>query len=140
MTILVLMEPGDASMETLTLARKFGTELRSVRMDAIQPYAPDAVASILAMVADDLQASAVLAAVHVHRHWMIIVRRDPDDHARRCAKSRRTDCSKLTRPFCPTQVDSYVSILPKGLTGLSTIRRYTNRKVVSSDDLSLWRS
>lgn len=56
------MEQGDASMEMLTLARKFGTELSSVRMDAIQPYAPDAIAALLALVADDLSASAVLAA------------------------------------------------------------------------------
>ncbi|HEY8814915.1 MAG TPA: electron transfer flavoprotein subunit alpha/FixB family protein [Candidatus Dormibacteraeota bacterium] len=62
MTVLVLMEPGDASKEMLTLARQFGTELSSVAMDAVQPYAPDAIASLLAMVADDLQVSAVLAA------------------------------------------------------------------------------
>jgi electron transfer flavoprotein alpha subunit len=60
--VLILMEPGDASMEVLNLARKFGTDLRSVQMDAIQPYAPDAIASLLAMAADDMQASAVLAA------------------------------------------------------------------------------
>jgi electron transfer flavoprotein alpha subunit len=62
LTVLVLMEQGDASMQALTLARKFGTELSSVRIDAIQPYAPDAIASLLALVADDLNASAVLAA------------------------------------------------------------------------------
>jgi electron transfer flavoprotein alpha subunit len=56
------MEPGDASMEVLTLARKFGTDLRSVPMNAMQPYSPDAIASLLAMVADDLQPSAVFAA------------------------------------------------------------------------------
>jgi electron transfer flavoprotein alpha subunit len=56
------MEPGDASKETLTLARKFGTELRAVRMDAVQPYAPDAIAALLALAADDVNASAVLAA------------------------------------------------------------------------------
>lgn len=62
MTVLVLMEQGDASMETLTLAREFGTELNAVRMDAVQPFAPDAIAGALALVADDLDASAVLAA------------------------------------------------------------------------------
>ena len=62
MTVLVLIEHGDASMEMLTLARKFGAELRAVRMDAIQPYAPDAIAALLALVAEDLNASAVLAA------------------------------------------------------------------------------
>jgi electron transfer flavoprotein alpha subunit len=56
------MEQGDASMETLTLARRFGTELQAVRMDAVQPFAPDAIAALLALVADDLNASAVLAA------------------------------------------------------------------------------
>jgi len=56
------MEPGDASMEMLTLARNFGTELHAVRMDAVQPFAPDAVAALLALVADDLNVSAVLAA------------------------------------------------------------------------------
>jgi electron transfer flavoprotein alpha subunit len=61
-TVLILMQPGDASMETLTLARKFGADLRSVQMEAIQPYAPDAIAALLVMVADDLQASAVFAA------------------------------------------------------------------------------
>jgi len=56
------MEQSKASMETLTLARKFGSPVHSVRIDAIQPFAPDAVAAILAVVADDLNASAVFAA------------------------------------------------------------------------------
>ena len=56
------MEQSDASKETLTLARTFGPELHSVRMDAVQPFAPDAIAALLALVADDLNASAVLAA------------------------------------------------------------------------------
>jgi electron transfer flavoprotein alpha subunit len=56
------MEQGDASMETLTLARTFGNELHAVRMDAVQPFAPDSIAALLALVADDLEASAVLAA------------------------------------------------------------------------------
>jgi len=60
--VIVLMDQSKASMETLTLARKFGGPTRSVRMDAIQPFAPDAVAAILALVADDLNASAVFAA------------------------------------------------------------------------------
>ncbi len=60
--VLVLMEQSKASMETLTLARKFGSPVHSVRIDAIQPFAPDAVAAILAVVADDLNASAVFAA------------------------------------------------------------------------------
>jgi electron transfer flavoprotein alpha subunit len=56
------MEENDASLQALTLARKFGTDLRGVRMNAIQPYAPDAIAALLALVADDLNASAVLGA------------------------------------------------------------------------------
>ena len=56
------MEPGDASREMLTLARKFGAETHAVSMAAVQPYAPDAIAALLALVADDLNASAVLAA------------------------------------------------------------------------------
>src|SRR5712692_9587245 len=56
------MEPSKASMEMLTVARRFGSPLHSVRMDAVQPFAPDAVAAILAKVAEELNASAVLAA------------------------------------------------------------------------------
>jgi electron transfer flavoprotein alpha subunit len=62
LTVLVLMEQSDASMQMLTLARRFGTELHAVQMDAVQPFAPDAIAALLALVADDLNASAVLAA------------------------------------------------------------------------------
>src|SRR3989442_13448563 len=60
--VLVLMDQSKASMETLTLARKFGRPQHSVRMDAIIPFAPDAVAAILALGADDLDASAIFAA------------------------------------------------------------------------------
>ena len=62
MSTLVLMEPGDASRQTLTLARKFGEPLHAVHMNAVEPFAPDAVAAILQRAADELQASAVLAA------------------------------------------------------------------------------
>jgi electron transfer flavoprotein alpha subunit len=62
LTVLVLMEQGDASKEMLTLARKFGPDTHAVSIDAVQPYAPDAIAALLALVADDLNASAVLAA------------------------------------------------------------------------------
>ena len=60
MTVLVLMDGSDASRQTLTIARAFG-EPRSLRMDAIQPFAPDALAAALAQAADDLSASAVFA-------------------------------------------------------------------------------
>jgi len=62
LTVLVLMEQGDASKEMLTLARKFGAETCSVSIDAVQPYAPDAIAALLALAADELNASAVLGA------------------------------------------------------------------------------
>ncbi len=61
MSVLVLMEDSDASRQALTLARKFG-DPRSVRMDVVQPFAPDAVARILARAADELDATAVVAA------------------------------------------------------------------------------
>jgi len=61
-TVLVLMENNEASLQTLTLARKFGEPLRAVHMEAVQPFAPDAIAAILAMVADDLDVSSVFAA------------------------------------------------------------------------------
>jgi electron transfer flavoprotein alpha subunit len=60
-TVLILMEESDASRQTLTLARNFG-EPRSVRMDAVEPFAPDALAAALAQAADELNASAVFAA------------------------------------------------------------------------------
>lgn len=59
--VLVLMDEDDPSLQTLTLARKFGEPL-SLRMDAIQPFAPDALAAGLAHAADALNASAVFAA------------------------------------------------------------------------------
>src|SRR2546425_8301194 len=55
------MESGDPWRQALTLARKFG-EPRSVRMDAIQPFAPDALAAALALAAGQLKVSAVFAA------------------------------------------------------------------------------
>jgi electron transfer flavoprotein alpha subunit len=61
MTVIVLMEQNDASLQTLTLARKFG-DPRSLRMDAIQPFAPDALAAALAHAADELNVAAVFAA------------------------------------------------------------------------------
>ena len=61
MTVLVLMEDNEPSRQALTLARKFG-EPRSLRMDAVQPFAPDALAAALAVTADDLNVSAVFAA------------------------------------------------------------------------------
>jgi electron transfer flavoprotein alpha subunit len=63
MSVVVLMEPGDASRQALTLARKaFGEPLHAVHMNAVEPFAPDALAAILQSAAEELQASAVLAA------------------------------------------------------------------------------
>ena len=62
MPVLVLMEDGEPSLQMLTLAREFGDPIHAVRMDAVQPFAPDAVAGILAKAADQLAASAVFAA------------------------------------------------------------------------------
>ena len=62
MGVLVLIGDGEPSLQMLTLAREFGDPLHAVRMDAVQPFAPDALAAILARAADDLAVSAVFAA------------------------------------------------------------------------------
>jgi electron transfer flavoprotein alpha subunit len=62
MSVLVLMEEGEASQQTLTAARSWGGPLHSVRANAIEPYAPDAIAAILQRAADELEAAAVFAA------------------------------------------------------------------------------
>ncbi|HET7467324.1 MAG TPA: electron transfer flavoprotein subunit alpha/FixB family protein [Candidatus Dormibacteraeota bacterium] len=61
MSVLVLMEDGDPSLQTLTLARAWG-DVHTVRMDAIAPFAPDAMAAILERAAADQNATAVFAA------------------------------------------------------------------------------
>jgi len=55
------MEEGDPSLQALTLARTFG-EPRTLPMAAVEPFAPDAVAAVLEMAADELGAAAVFAA------------------------------------------------------------------------------
>ncbi len=62
MTVLVLMEDGEPSEQALTLARKWDGTVHALRMDAITPFAPDAIAAILQRAADDLKPAAVLAA------------------------------------------------------------------------------
>ena len=62
MSVLVLMEDGEPSEQALTLARKWDGTVHSLRMDAITPFAPDAIAAILQRAADDLKPAAVLAA------------------------------------------------------------------------------
>jgi electron transfer flavoprotein alpha subunit len=56
------MENNDPSLQMLTIARAFGEPLRSVPLDAVQPFAPDALAAILELAAGELGASVVLAA------------------------------------------------------------------------------
>ena len=62
MSVLVLMDDGEPSQQTLTLARTWGGTAHSVRIDAVTPFAPDAIAAILQRAADDLKPAAVLAA------------------------------------------------------------------------------
>ncbi|HEV2216368.1 MAG TPA: electron transfer flavoprotein subunit alpha/FixB family protein [Candidatus Dormibacteraeota bacterium] len=62
MTVLVLVEDGEPSQQTLTLARTWSDSLHSVRMDAVTPFAPDAIAAIVQRAADALSAAAVFAA------------------------------------------------------------------------------
>jgi len=60
-SVLLLDDRSDLSRQALTFARRFG-EPRSVAMDAVRPYAPDALAAALARAADELDATAVVAA------------------------------------------------------------------------------
>ena len=62
MSVLVLMEEGDASQQMLTLARKFGDPLQSVGINSIEPFAPDFLATLLSAVATEVNASAIFAA------------------------------------------------------------------------------
>ncbi len=61
MNVLVLMEDGEPSQQALTLARAWG-EAHTVRMDAVMPFAPDALAAVLGRAAEELDAGAVFAA------------------------------------------------------------------------------
>ncbi len=58
----MLMEPGDPSLQTLTLARAFGGPVHAVDISAVDPFAPDALASVLQQAADELDVTAVFAA------------------------------------------------------------------------------
>ena len=62
MNVLVLTEDGEPSEQALTLARSWGGTVHSLRMDAITPFAPDAIATILQRAAGDLKPMAVFAA------------------------------------------------------------------------------
>ncbi len=57
MTVLLLDEQTEVSRQALTLARRFG-EVRSVHLDAMTPFAPDALADAIVK----LEPSAVFAA------------------------------------------------------------------------------
>ena len=56
------MEPGDPSLQAITLARTFGGPVHAVHSTAVDPFAPDALAAILHSAAGDLGVSAVFAA------------------------------------------------------------------------------
>lgn len=60
MTVLLLSDGSDPSRQALTLARKFG-EPRVIAMNAVKPFAPDALAGMIARAADELNAEAVFA-------------------------------------------------------------------------------
>ncbi len=62
MSVLLLVEEGDPSLQALTLARTFGGPVHAVHANAVEPFAPDALASVLQQVASDLGATAVFAA------------------------------------------------------------------------------
>ena len=63
MTVLLLMEDGEPSQQALSLARVWGAGgVHTVSMDAVMPFAPDALAAILQRAADDLNSRAVFAA------------------------------------------------------------------------------
>lgn len=63
MTVLLLMEEGEPSQQALSLARVWGQGgVHTVQMDAVTPFAPDAIAAVLQRAADDLNARAVFAA------------------------------------------------------------------------------
>src|SRR4029077_12607438 len=59
LSVLVLMEEGDASQQMLTAARSWGGPVHSVRADAAERYAPDAIAAILQRAAEELDVAAV---------------------------------------------------------------------------------
>jgi electron transfer flavoprotein alpha subunit len=61
-TVLLLVEEGDPSLQALTLARSFGGPVHAVHVGAVEPFAPDALASVLEQAAADLGAGAVFAA------------------------------------------------------------------------------
>src|SRR5258708_33315385 len=56
------MEDGEASLQALTLARTWGGPLHAVHANAVEPFAPDAIAAILLRSANDLNVSAVFGA------------------------------------------------------------------------------
>src|SRR5258708_25195611 len=56
------MEDGEASLQALTLARTWGGPLHAVHANAVEPFAPDAIAAILLRSANDVNVSAVFGA------------------------------------------------------------------------------
>lgn len=63
MNVLVLVEKAsEPSLQAMTVASKFGDTLHAVTIDGREPFAPDSWAAVLLQAADELGASAVLAA------------------------------------------------------------------------------
>jgi electron transfer flavoprotein alpha subunit len=61
--VLLLVErDSEPSRQAMTLARAFGDALHAVTIDPAEPFAPDALAGILELAADDLDVAAVFAA------------------------------------------------------------------------------
>ena len=60
MSVLVLIDSSDASRQAVTLARKFG-EPRGIAIDAVHPFAPDALAAAAVRSVEELGATAVFA-------------------------------------------------------------------------------
>ncbi len=63
MNVLVLVEKdSEPSLQAMTVARKFGDALHAVTIDGLEPFGPDAWAAVVQDAADNLGASAVVAA------------------------------------------------------------------------------
>src|SRR5258706_11637827 len=56
------MEPGDPSLQTLTLARAFGGPVHAVEIWAVDPFRPGGSASVLQQAGDEVDVTAVFAA------------------------------------------------------------------------------
>jgi len=62
LTVLVLIEDGEPSQQAVSAARAWGGPIHSVHANAVEPFAPDAIAAMLQRAAEELGAAAVFAA------------------------------------------------------------------------------